>query len=375
MIIDYFTVSNSEITATFSIESVQRSHGYASGYTQVETWILREGDRVIRTSYGRGIKKMEKDFQKIKDNALSKGYIVIEPNGTIRKETKEETKQEINNPVIETIQETKEETIDNTTVKTVKEVKPKNKVAKLQAKLTCLNAQLSITKGNRNKAKLVLEILRIESAIEQLIPEEKEITLTREQEKSLNALTGGKFIFSKLTQESKKELLKIVNELESLEREEYRDSCTGKGLWKKPSEASTKRSEQRSNKRRLLRQRVEQLEPIQEKPVKIKKEIKQSKPVDAPVTKKDEFCKKPEKATIKFLESKFKDAQIEITDKQVILKSETSELKLNCFVEIPYIDEYYNHYRRKKLIKRLRDGQTSKAHSVCEYIGSILLAA
>lgn len=57
MIIDYFTISNSEITATFSIESVQRSHGYASGYTQVETWILREGDRVIRTSYGRGIKK------------------------------------------------------------------------------------------------------------------------------------------------------------------------------------------------------------------------------------------------------------------------------------------------------------------------------
>lgn len=177
-----------------------------------------------------------------------------------------------------------EEPIDNTTVKTVKEIKPQNKVSKLQAKLTRLNAQLSITKGSRARAKLVLEILRIESAIEQL-------------------------------------------------------------------------------------------EPIQEKPVKIKKEIKQSKPVDAPVTKKDEFCKKAEKTTIKFLESKFKDAQIDITDKQIILKSETSELKLNCFVEIPYIDEYYNHYRRKKLIKRLRDGQTSKAHSVCEYIGSILLAA
>ena len=154
----------------------------------------------------------------------------------------------------------------------------------LQTKLTRLNAQLSVTKGNRNKAKLILEILKVESAIEQL-------------------------------------------------------------------------------------------ELIQEKPVEIKKETKQSKPVDASVTKKDEFCKKPEKATIKFLESKFKDAQIEITDKQIILKSETSELKLNCFVEIPYIDEYYNHYRRKKLIKRLRDGQTSKAHSVCEYIGSILLAA
>ena len=245
----------------------------------------------------------------------------------------------------------------------------------LQTKLTRLNAQLKITKGNLAKAKIVLEILKIESAIEQLEPKQKEITLTWEQKKSLNALTGGKFIFSKLTQESKEELLKIVNELEDLEREEYRDKCTGKGLWKRPSEAAIKRSEKRSNKYRLLRERVEQLELIQEKPVEIKEETEQSKPVDAPVTKKDEFCKKPEKATIKFLESKFENAQIQITDKQIILKSETSELKLNCFVEIPYIDEYYNHHRRKKLIKRLRDGQTSKAHSVCEYIGSILLTA
>jgi len=369
MIIDYFTVSNSEITATFSIESVQRSHGYASGYTQVETWILREGDRVIKTSYGRGIKKMEKDFQKAKDNALSKGYIVIEPNGTIKKETKKETKQEINNPVIETIQETKKETIDNTVVEIAKEVAPQNKVAKLQIKLTRLNAQLSVTKGNHNKAKIVLEILRIESAIEQLIPEEKEITLTREQEKSLNALTGGKFIFSKLTQESKEELLKIVNELEDLEREEYRDNCTGKGLWKRPSKASIKRSEKRSNKYSLLRERVEQLELIQENPVEVKEE--QSKPVDAPVTKKDEFCKKPDRKTVKLLESRFKDAQIDITETQVILKSETSELAINCSMELPELD-----YRRRDVIKSLiRQNQNPKIHSVYEYIGSILLTA
>ena len=286
----------------------------------------------------------------------------------------EETKEESNNPVIETKEETKEETID-TAVKTVKEANPQNKVVKLQARLTRLNAQLSITKGNRAKVKIVIEILKVESAIKQLELEQKEIILTWEQEKSLNALTGGKFIFSKLTEKSKRELLKIVDELEDLEREADRDNCTGKGAWKKPSEASIKRSEKRSNKYRLLRKRVEQLELIQEKPVEIKEETEQSKPVDAPVAKKDEFCKKPEKATIKFLESKFKDAQIEITDKQIILKSETSELKLNCFVEIPYIEEYYNHYRRKKLIKRLRNGQISKAHSVCEYIGSILLTA
>ena len=285
----------------------------------------------------------------------------------------EETKEESNNLVIETKEETKEETVNNTVIETIKEVALQNKVAKLQAKLTRLNAQLSITKGNRNKARLVLEILKVESAIEQLELEQKEITLTWEQKKSLNALTGGKFIFSKLTEKSKKELLKIVNELEALNREADRDNCTGKGAWKKPSEASIKRSEKRSNKYRLLKERIEQLEPIQENPVK--EEIKQSNPVDVSVVKKDEFCKKPEKATIKFLESKFKDAQIEITDKQIILTSETSELKLNCFVEIPYIDEYYNHYRRKKLIKRLRDGQTSKAHSVCEYVGSIFLAA
>lgn len=287
----------------------------------------------------------------------------------------EETKEEIDNPVIETIQETKEETIDDTVVETVKEVKPKNKVAKLQAKLTRLNAQLSITKGKRARAKLVLEILRIESAIEQLIPEEKEITLTWEQKKSLNALTGGKFIFSKLTEKSKKELLKIINELEDLKREEYRDKCTGKGLWKRPSKASIKRSEKRSNKYRLLRERVEQLDLIQENPVEVKKEIKQSKSVNTPVDKKDEFCKKAEKTTIKFLESKFQNAQIEITDKQIILKSETSELALNLSFEIPDINDYYNQYRRAKTIKNLKQNQTSKVHSVCEYIGSILLAA
>ena len=246
----------------------------------------------------------------------------------------------------------------------------------LQTKLTRLNAQLKITKGRQNQRKLVEKILKIEASIEQLEPKQKEITLTWEQQKSLNTLTGGKCpIFSKLTEKSKEELLKIVDELEALNREADRDNCTGKGAWKKPSEASIKRSQKRSNKYRLLRQRVEKLELIQEKPAEAKKEINQLKPANAPVTKKDEFCKKPEKATIKFLESKFKNCQIEITDKQVILKSETSELKLNCFVEIPYIDEYYNHYRRKKLIKRLRDGQTSKAHSVCEYVGSILLAA
>ena len=165
---------------------------------------------------------------------------------------------------IETKEETKE-AIDNT-------------VVKLQAKLTRLNAQLAVTRGNRSKAKIVIEILKVELAIEQNL-------------------------------------------------------------------------------------------------TKVKKTIEQSKPIDAPVTKKDEFCKKAEKTTIKFLEAKFKDAQIDITDKQIVIKSGTSELSLNLSFEIPDVSDYYNHYRRAKTIKNLKQNQTSKIHSVCEYVGSILLAS
>jgi hypothetical protein len=145
----------------------------------------------------------------------------------------------------------------------------------LQTKLARLEAQLKITKGRQNQRKLIEKILKVEAAIEQFNLKQKEITLTWEQQRSLNALTGGQFIFSKLTEESKKQLLKIVEELEDLECEEYRDKCTGKGLWKRPSEASIKRSEKRSNKYRLLRERVSKLELIQEEPSEVKeKEIK-----------------------------------------------------------------------------------------------------
>ena len=328
----------------------------------------------------------------------------------------------------------------------------------LQTKLNRLQSQLAVTKGNRNKAKLVLDILKIEAAIEQLEPKQ-EITLTREQEKSLNALTGGKCpIFSKLTEKSKEELLKISDELEALNREEYQDNCTGKGAWKRPSTASVKRSEQRSNKCRLLSRRVEQLELIQENPVLIEvkekeievKDVTVKLPVSVSTLKKhcgvpsaemtdkeiingwkyslsaqsmqkdwrlaeqiswadrhlllnivhwvdqyqqemdkrgltekyclwiekkeafkDEFCKKPDRKTIKLLESRFKDAQIDITETQVVLKSETSELTMNCSMELPELD-----YRRKDVIKSLiKQNQNPKIHSVYEYIGSILLAA
>lgn len=51
----------------------------------------------------------------------------------------------------------------------------------LQTKLTRLNTQLAITKGNRNKAKIVIEILKVESAIEQLKSIQENSTKVKEK--------------------------------------------------------------------------------------------------------------------------------------------------------------------------------------------------
>jgi len=45
-----------------------------------------------------------------------------------------------------------------------------NNMNTLQTKLSRLNARLLVTKGNRNKAKIVIEILKVEFAIELLKP-------------------------------------------------------------------------------------------------------------------------------------------------------------------------------------------------------------
>lgn len=81
-------------------------------------------------------------------------------------ETKEETQEVIDNPV-ETTKEIEKE-IDNPTAKAVKETKLQSKLIKYQTSLARLTAQLAITKGNRNKAKIVLDILEVESSIELL---------------------------------------------------------------------------------------------------------------------------------------------------------------------------------------------------------------
>ena len=151
----------------------------------------------------------------------------------------------------------------------------------LQTKLTRLNAQLSITKGNRAKAKIVLEILKVESAIEQLT-EQKEIKV-------------------------KNITVKLPVSVSTLKKQAF----------------------------------------------------------------KDEFCKKPDRKTIKLLESRFKEAQIDITETQVILKSETGQLAMICSMDLPKLD-----YRRRDVIKSLiKQNQNPKIHSVYEYIGSILLAS
>lgn len=106
---------------------------------------------------------------------------------------------------------------------------------------------------------------------------------------------------------------------------------------------------------------IETLESIQE-PLKRKSKEKV----------KDDFCKKTEKTTIKLFESRFKNAKVDITTNKITLKSGSAELSLNCAVTLD--SDYYNHYNRVKIIKNLKASQTSKAHSVFHFVGSILKA-
>lgn len=232
----------------------------------------------------------------------------------------------------------------------------------LQAKLTRLNAQLSITKGNRAKAKIVLKILKVESAIKQL-------ELIQEKPAAVKDMT-----------------VKIPVSVSTLKKHcvvpsaEMTDQQIIDG-WKYSLAAQSMQKDWRLTEqiswadRHLILNIVYWVDQYQQEMDKRGLTEKYCLWIEKKEAFKDEFCKKPEKATIKFLESKFKDAQIEITDKQIILKSGTSELALNLSFEILDINDYYNQYRRAKTIKNLKQNQTSKVHSVCEYIGSILLAA
>ena len=228
----------------------------------------------------------------------------------------------------------------------------------LQTKLARLNAQLSVTKGNRAKAKLVLEILKIESAIEQL-------ELIQEKPAEVKDMT-----------------VKIPVSVSTLKKHcgvpsaEMTDQQIIDG-WKYSLAAQAMQKDWRLTEqiswadRHLILNIVYWVDQYQQEMDERGLTKKYCLWIEKKEAFKDEFCKKPDRKTIKLLESRFKDAQIDITETQVILKSETSELTMNCSMELPELD-----YRRKDVIKSLiKQNQNPKIHSVYEYIGSILLAA
>lgn len=140
----------------------------------------------------------------------------------------------------------------------------------LQTKLARLNAQLLITKGNRNKAKIVIDILKVELAIEQLKP--------------------------------------VIA-------------------------------------------------------IRAKKEA---------TVKKDKFCKKAEKETVKLLQSRFKNAKVNVTETKVNITSESAEISVNSSF---LLNTDYYEYNRETKISKLKKSQTAKVHAIFEFIGTVLLAS
>lgn len=252
---------------------------------------------------------------------------------------------------------TDEETTNSPAVETVKEVKPKNKVAKLRAKLARLNAQLRITKGRKNLRKLVEKILKIEAAIEQLEPIQEKVEvkdITVKIPVSVSTLKKHcKVPSSELTDKEIVDGWKYSLAAQSMQKD-----------WRLTEQISWA-------DRHLILNIVHFVNQYQQEMDKRGLTEKYCLWIEKKEEIQDEFCKKPDKKTIELLESRFKDAQIDITETQVILKSETSELTMNCSMELPELD-----YRRKDVIKSLiKQNQNPRIHSVYEYIGSILLTA
>ena len=333
-----------------------RTYGHNDSHTG-NTQVHVKNERLY---YLKEIKEMVPDYEsnwstvyKIADNEC----FTVLPDGYYEKKMSLQNPQSqevIDSAVTKTIEK---EAIDNTVVETVKEVKPKNKVAKLQAKLARLNAQLRITKGKKNQHKLIEKILKIEAAIEQLEPiqekvEVKDITVKI----PVSVSTLKKHCKVPSSESTDKE---IVNG------------------WKYSLAAQSMQKDWRLTEqiswadRHLILNIVHFVNQYQQEMDKRGLTEKYCLWIEKKEEIQDEFCKKPDKKTIELLESRFKDAQISIAETQVILKSETSELTMNCSMELPELD-----YRRKDVIKSLiKQNQNPKIHSVYEYIGSILLAA
>jgi hypothetical protein len=184
----------------------------------------------------------------------------------------------------------------------------------LQTKLARLESQLKITKGNRAKAKIVIEILKVESAIERLKPK-KEIkvkNITVKIPVSVSTL--------------KKHCCNVPSP--KLTDKEIIDG------WKYSLAAQSMQRDLRTQKdiqwgdRHLLLQVVYWVNQYQQEMDKRGLTEKYCLWIEKKQAFKDEFHRKPEKA---INESK---PQINITETQVI-DPKTKQLELNLFCEMP----------------------------------------
>jgi hypothetical protein len=208
----------------------------------------------------------------------------------------------------------------------------------LQTKLARLEAQLKITKGNRAKAKIVIEILKVELAIEQFNLKQKEITLTWEQQKSLNALIQEKPVEEKEIK-VKNITIKIPVSVSTLKKHccnvpspELTDKEIIDG-WKYSLAAQSMQKDFRTQDdiqwgdRHLLLQVVYWVDQYQQEMDERGLIEKYCLWIEKKQAFKDEFHRKPEKA---INESK---SQTNITKTQVI-ELRTKQLELNLFCEM-----------------------------------------
>lgn len=227
----------------------------------------------------------------------------------------------------------------------------------LQTKLARLKAQLKITKGNRAKAKIVIEILKVESAIEQLKPK-KEIKV-------------------------KDITVKIPVSVSTLKKHckvpspELTDKEIIDG-WKYSLSAQSMQKDFKAQKdiqwgdRHLLLQVVCWADQYQQEMDKRGLTEKYCLWIEKKQAFKDEFHRKPEKTI-----NKSKDTQINITETQVI-DPKTKQLELNLFGEMPCVNKFQEVIDNTKFTKQTvsiknREGETKKVKG--EALGDYLISA
>jgi hypothetical protein len=226
----------------------------------------------------------------------------------------------------------------------------------LQIKLARLESQLKITKGNRAKAKIVIEILKVESAIEQLKPK-KEIKvkdITIKIPVSVSTLKKHcKVPSSKLTDKEIIDGWKYSLAAQSMQR----DFRTQKDIqW---------------GDRHLLLQVVYWVDQYQQEMNKRGLTEKYCLWIEEKQAFKDEFHRKPEKA---INESK---PQINIAETQVI-ELRAKQLELNLFCEMPCVNKFQEVIDNTKFTKQTisilnKEGKTRKVKG--EALGDYLISA